>query len=321
MSLTPMKKANLLMILVVFFWGLSYLFTKQGLLTLPPLTFLALRFGLGFTAAAIIFFKHLSKTNKKTLYGGAILGFFLFLTMTGVYFGLQFTTISNAGFLGSLTVIFVPILSAIIYRKLPEKKMIIGSISATIGIALLTLESTSGIGIGDLICILAAVAYAGHILIAKRLTGLKGVDALSLGITQLGFTFVYGLVGALLFETPQLPETPGAWAAVIFLGLFCTAFGFVGQIVAQKYTTPAHVGLIFSLEPVFAAMFAYLFASEQLLPIQALGAAIVFFSVLFVETDLKELRKPKEKKKAKTTSLSFERQHAEKPIKENKGLK
>ncbi len=290
MTLTPMKKANLLLLLVVFFWGLSYLFTKNGLETLPPFTFLALRFGLGFAAAALIFLKHFLKINKETFLGGAILGFFLFLTLGCVYFGLQYTTISNAGFLGSLTVIFVPILSAIVYRKLPEKKILIGSVAATVGIAFLTLESKSGFGIGDFICILAAVAYASHILIAKRLMNVKETDALNLGIVQLGFAFLYATVCAFLFETPHLPATTEAWAAVIFLALFCTAFGFVGQVVAQKYTTPAHVGLIFALEPVFASAFAYLFASEQLLPIQIIGAAIVFVSVLYVETDLKELR-------------------------------
>ncbi|MBZ3935458.1 DMT family transporter [Methanimicrococcus blatticola] len=290
MTLTPMKKANLLLLLVVFVWGLSYLFTKSGLQTLPPFTFLALRFGLGFIVAALVFIKHFSKINKKTLIGGSILGLFLFLTLACVYFGLQYTTISNAGFLGSLTVIFVPILSSIVYRKLPEKKIIIGSITATVGIALLTLESRTGFGIGDFICILAAVAYASHILIAKRLTNNKEIDALNLGIVQLGFTALYGTICAFLLETPHLPATESAWTAVLFLALFCTAFGFVGQVVAQKYTTPAHVGLIFALEPVFASAFAYLFASEELLPIQIVGAAIVFISVLYVETDIKELR-------------------------------
>ncbi|WNY22741.1 hypothetical protein MmiHf6_00260 [Methanimicrococcus hongohii] len=296
MKLTPMKKANLLLLLVVFFWGLSYLFTKNGLETLPPFTFLALRFGIGFAVAALIFIKPLSKINRQTIFGAAILGFFLFLTLAGVYFGLQYTTISNAGFLGSLTVIFVPILSAIVYRKLPEKKIIIGSVAATIGIALLTLESKGGFGPGDFICVLAAVAYATHILIAKRLTSIKEIDALNLGITQLGFTFIYGTICAFLFETPHLPTTESAWVSVLFLALFCTAFGFVGQVVAQKYTTPAHVGLIFALEPVFASIFAYLFASEQLLPIQVVGAAIVFISVLYVETDLKELHKKQDPK-------------------------
>jgi len=298
MTLTPLKKANLLLLLVVFFWGLSYLFTKQGLVTLPPFTFLALRFGLGFTVAALIFFKRLTKTNKRTICGGAILGFFLFLTLTGVYFGLQYTTISNAGFLGSLTVIFVPILSSIIYRKLPEKKIIIGSISATIGIILLTLMSASGIGAGDIMCIMAAVMYAGHILIAKRLTDIKKIETLNLGIVQIGFTCLYSVICAFLFETPHLPETAEVWRAVIFVGIFCSAFGFVGQIVAQKHTTPAHVGLIFSLEPVFAAIFAYLFAAEQLLPIQVAGAVIVFLSVLFVETDLEKILKREKKTKS-----------------------
>ncbi|MCL2862981.1 MAG: DMT family transporter [Methanimicrococcus sp.] len=297
MTLTLQKKANLLLLLIVFFWGLSYLFTKQGLLTLPPFTFLALRFGLGFTVAALVFYKRLTRINKQTICGGVILGFFLFLTLTGVYFGLQYTTISNAGFLGSLTVIFVPILFSVVYRKLPEKKIIIGSITATIGIILLISKSETGAGIGDILCIMAAAAYACHILIAKRFTDVKEIDALTLGIVQIGFTCLYSVICAFLFETPYLPETAEAWRAIIFVGIFCSAFGFIGQIVAQKYTSPVHVGLIFSLEPVFASAFAYMFAAEQLLPIQIIGAVIVLLSVLFVETDFKGLLKSEKRKK------------------------
>ncbi|MDR2943803.1 MAG: DMT family transporter [Methanosarcinales archaeon] len=291
MALTPMRKASFLLLLVVFVWGMSYLFTKRGLETLPPFTFLTFRFCLGFTAAGLLFMKHFSKINKKTLIGGAVLGFFLFLTLGCVYFGLRYTTISNAGFLGSLSVVFVPILSAIVYRKLPEKKILIGSTAAAIGIALLTLESKAGFSIGDFICIGAAVAYAGHILMTKHLTSIKEIDALNLGIVQLGFTGIYGAVCALLFEEPYLPTAAEEWTAILFLAFFCTAFGFTGQVVAQKHITPAHVGLLFSLEPVFAALFAYLFASEQLLPIQIIGAAIVFCSVLYVEADLKGFKR------------------------------
>lgn len=285
MAFSPAKKANLLMLIVVFFWGLSYLFTRQGLESLSVFNFIALRFGVGFVAAALIFAKHFSAVNKKTIYGGAVLGFFLFLVFTGLNYGIQFTTISNAGFLGSLTVLFVPILSSLIDRKRPEKKIVVGSLSATAGIALLTLESAAGFGFGDLICILAAAFYAGHILMTKRLTEQKETDALNLGIAQLGFTCLYGIAATFLFETPQLPQNTQAWTAVLFLGLFCTAFGFVAQTLAQKDTTPSHIGLIFALEPVFAAIFAWLFVSEELLPIQILGAAVVFASVLAVETD------------------------------------
>ncbi|MCL2142617.1 MAG: DMT family transporter [Methanimicrococcus sp.] len=299
MTLSPLKKANMLMFLVVFFWGMSYLFTKQGLHTLPVFNFIVLRFGIGFIAAVLIFPRHFSKINKKTIKGGAILGFFLFLAIFGLNYGIQFTTISNAGFLGSMTVLFVPILSAIFFRKFPEKKIIAACLSAVIGIALLTLNSAAGVGLGDLVCLVAASTYASHIIITKRLNDTKGMDTLNLGISQLGFTALYALFFSIIFETPHLPTTTDAWISVLFLGILCSAFGFISQVVAQKYTTPAHVGLIFALEPVFAAFFASVFAGEKLFLIQIVGAAIVFMSVIFVQVDIKEwIQKRKTKKES-----------------------
>nr|WP_240381131.1 EamA family transporter [Bacillus mycoides] len=45
--------------------------------------------------------------------------------------------------------------------------------------------------------------------------------------------------------------------------------------MAQKYTTSTHTGLIFSLEPVFSALFAYVFMNE-LLPLKGyIGAVLI----------------------------------------------
>lgn len=290
------KKADFLMVLAVVFWGASYVFTKYGLSDLPVFTFISIRMALGFVIAALVCYKTFSKVNTKTLVGGAILGMFLFLTLTGTNYGLLYTPISNAVFLISLTALFVPLISTIIYRKLPEKKIIIGSLAATVGIILLTFTSAAGIGRGDILCITASVIYAGHILFAKKWVEKEGVNPLNLGIAQLGFTALYGTVAAFLFEEPCLPETADVWMAVLFLGLFSVAFGCVAQIVAQKHTSAAHIGLIFALEPLFGAAFAFLIYGEMLLPLQIVGGAIVFSSVVWIETNRKDFRKIRKKK-------------------------
>ncbi|WP_239984792.1 DMT family transporter [Sporolactobacillus pectinivorans] len=78
---------------------------------------------------------------------------------------------------------------------------------------------------------------------------------------------VFGGLFALFFEKLQLPSTMGSWSAVLMLSIVCSVFGYVVQSIAQKYTTPTHTGLIFSLEPVFTTLFAYLFMNE-LMPLK-----------------------------------------------------
>lgn len=110
-------KAELMLLVVTLFWGSSYIFMKMGLGTLGEFNLIALRFGLAFILAAVIFHKRLRKADIKTLKYGALLGFLLLGVFTCITFGLKTTTTSNAGFLVALTVIFVPILDRVLFKK------------------------------------------------------------------------------------------------------------------------------------------------------------------------------------------------------------
>ena len=94
-----------------------------------------------------------------------------------------------------------------------------------------------------------------------------------------------GLVLALSFvlETPCLPKTPGVWAAAVFLGILCTGVAFVVQTVQQQYTSASHVGLIFTLEPLFSAVVAYFLADEVLSARGYVGAALMMSSLILME--------------------------------------
>jgi drug/metabolite transporter (DMT)-like permease len=274
-------KAELSLLLVTMFWGSSYLFMKMGLNALEEFNLIALRFGLAFIVAGLIFNKRLRKVDTKTLKYGAILGFLLLGVFVCITFGLKTTTTSNAGFLVALTVIFVPMLEVFVFRKRAPLQQLFGSVLAIGGIGLLTLHSSLQIQPGDFLCILAALFYAVHIMVTGR--AVKGCDTLNLGIVQLGFVGGYAMILSIFFGTPALPSSLPGWIAILALGILCSACGFILQPVAQKYTSPTRTGLIFSLEPVFAAFFGYWFAGEQLTPQGYAGAALVLLGILVSE--------------------------------------
>jgi drug/metabolite transporter (DMT)-like permease len=274
-------KAELLLLVVTLFWGSSYIFMKMGLGTLGEFNLIALRFGLAFILATVIFHKRLRQVDIKTIKYGALLGFLLLGVFTCITFGLKTTTTSNAGFLVALTVIFVPILDRVIFKKRIASAQVFGSILAIAGIGLLTLNATLSIGPGDFLCILSAVFYAVQILFTGK--AVKECDSLNIGILQLGFAGGFALVLSALFETPSLPSTLPAWIAILALGILCSACGFILQPIAQKYTSPARTGLIFSLEPVFAALFGYWFAAEKLSMQGYAGAALVLLGIVASE--------------------------------------
>lgn len=274
-----------MLIIVTVFWGSSYLFMKMGLVVLQEFNLIALRFGIAFILAGIIYYRRILRADFKTVKYGFIMGTILFGVFAAVTFGVKQTSTSNAGFLVSLTVIFVPLLVAIFFRKLPEKRIVFGVALALIGIGLLTLTNKFNINSGDLLCILTALFYATHIIVTGKLT--RAVDSITLGILQLGFTAAWGLLFSIFLETPQLPSTSGSWISVLGLGIFCSAIGFIGQTAAQKYTTPTNTGLIFSLEPVFAAIIGNVFLDEILTPKGYLGATLVLLGVLTTQVDFK----------------------------------
>ena len=290
-------RADGILILVTLCWGVSYLLMDISLEELDPFTLNAFRFLGAFAIAALVSFKKIRTVNKTTLKYSLLVGFALVFVYIGATLGVKYTSLSNSGFLCALTVVFTPILAWLFFKKAPGKKLTFVVILCFIGIALLTLGDDFSINMehlkGDLLCLMCAVAYAADLLLTEKAVSHEEVDAYNLGVFQLGVTGALNLIMALIVETPQAPQTMEVWSAVIFLSVFCTGVAFVLQPVAQQYTTASHVGVIFTLEPVFAAVVAYFFAGEILSFKAYLGAALMLASIFIMEIDFKTLKKKK----------------------------
>ncbi len=295
--MTKQVRADGILILVTLCWGVSYLLMDISLVELDPFTLNAFRFLGAFAIAALISFKKIKTVNKTTLKYSLLVGFALVFVYIGATFGVKYTSLSNSGFLCALTVIFTPILGWLFFRKSPGKKLTFVVILCFVGIALLTLGDDFSINMnhlkGDLLCLMCAVAYAVDLLLTEKAVSHEEVDAYNLGVFQLGVTGTLNLIMAFIVETPQLPETGQVWGAVIFLSVFCTGVAFVLQPVAQQYTTASHVGVIFTLEPVFAAIVAYFFAGEVLSAKAYIGAVLMLASILIMEIDFKSFGRKK----------------------------
>jgi len=276
-------KADLALILVTMFWGASCLLTKIGLSGLEPLTMMALRFIFAFVLSAAIFWKRIASSGLTTVKYAAILSGILFIVYAFMTYGVKYTTASNAGFLTCLESVFIPIFAFVFLKQKQEKKVIFSICLAFVGVMLLSFNATLKINIGDVLCILCSVAFAVHILVMGTYT--KRVDSLALGVLQLGFAGIYSLVAAFFFETPGFPQTTSSWVILLTLSIFCTAVGFIVQSVAQKYTTPSHTGLIFTMEPAFAAFFAFIFLGEVLAVRGYIGEVLMIISILIVEVE------------------------------------
>ena len=295
--MTTQLKADLMLLSVTFFWGISYWLIDVSLAVMDPFTLNSYRFLIAFFIALAFAYPKLKSVNKITLKYSAILGIALVFVYIGATFAVRYTSLSNAGFLCALTVVITPILGFIFLKQRPEKKLIFVVIICLIGIGLLTLNEELKPALGDLFAIMAAFAYALHLLITESAVKKEGVNVFQLGVFQLGFTGIFNLILALIIEEPVMPKTPGVWGAVLFLAIFCTGLAFIIQVLAQQYTSASHVGVIFSLEPVFAGFVAFFLAGEVLAPRAYFGAALLVSSLFIMELDIPKIIRTIEKKR------------------------
>lgn len=273
------KYAQLFSVTVPLAWGMSYIFMALGASEIPAIELVALRCGLAFLALILIFYRRLQKNfSWKLMTYSALAGALLFAVFYFLVVGVIDTSSSTAGFLASTTVVIVPIFQAIMTRKLPNVKTIVAILIVLLGLYLLTGADLSQLNFGAAMCLLSAALYALYIILSK--TFVDKVDAMSLGIWQLGFSSLYALIGTFSLETPVLPHSSTVWFSVLGLALLCSAYGWVMQTTVQSYVSAEFTSVMFALEPIFAAVFAFLFFGEWLSGLAFLGTGLIFIGVL-----------------------------------------
>ena len=277
-------KANILLLIITIFWGSSFIIMKNELDNISPFNLISLRFAIAFIISVLIFHKNLVKLNFKAVKNSFILGFLLFLVFSLMTIGINLTSASNAGFIMGLTVVMIPALIVLFFKQNIDKKLILSICISVTGISLVTLKDNLSFNIGDLLCIMSAIFSALHIIYTDKLT--KEVDSINLGIMQFGFVAFFSFLVSVIFENPVLPQTSSSWGAILLLSVFCTAIAIIVQTIAQKHTTATNTGLIFSLEPVSAAFFAYIIAGEVLSIQGYIGSIILLTGILSAQIDL-----------------------------------
>ena len=277
------RKADLLLLMVTGFWGVSYFLVDLCLTDLQPLTLNAFRFLVAFFLLGAVFFKKMRPISRETLKYSLLVGVFLALVYICCTYGILYTSISNAGFICALPAVTTPLLQFFFTGEKPGRRLTVSLVLCTVGLALMTLNEAFRPALGDVICMGVALFYALDLIYTEKAVSRPAVDPLQMGVLELGVVGVIMLTLALFLEQPHWPSTPVFWGSALFLALFCTGFAFVVQTVQQQYTSASHVGLIFTLEPLFSAVVAYFLADEVLLPRAYIGAALMLSSLILME--------------------------------------
>lgn len=274
-------KAEVLLALTALIWGSSFVIVKAALADIPPFPFIAARFTLaGLLMLLVMARGHLP---RATMGPGLLLGALLFLGYAFQTYGLVYTTPAKSAFITGSSVILVPLISLFHGYRLRIASAG-GALLGLVGLYYLVLPSGVGsVNRGDVLTLFGAIAFAVHIVLVGNYTSRFSVRHLA----PIQILIVAGCAIVVAAFTPstvlQIHWTWRMAAAIVVTALFATAFAFSAQVWAQQYTLPAHTALIFSLEPVFAALASRIVLKEHLAGTVLLGSGLILAGMVISE--------------------------------------
>ena len=277
------------LILTTVLWGTSFIITKNITQDLPVFLYLGIRFLIGLIGF-IPFILHLKHLNKKIVIMAFITGILFFFGMAFQTYGLQSTTAGKAGFITGLSTVMVPFLVWLGSKKRINVRIWIAVILSVIGMAFLLLEGETGgmLIVDDILVVICAFFFAVYYVLNGKYVRLSDVYLYS--IIQMLVISVSSFLCSLLFrESYDLLSTPlNFWVVMIYMGIGVMTLTFIFQNWSQQYQDATTAAIIFTLEPVFAALFGFLIGNETLSLFGWIGCGLIFAAILI--TVLKNTR-------------------------------
>lgn len=276
--------AFLALLVMTAAWGSTFFLIKDVVTRIPVADLLAIRFAIASVALALIAAPRLRLSRTVLMYGsllGLLYGSAQILQTTG----LAHTAASVSGFVTGLYVVVTPLLTALLLRRRIPRLTWLAAILATVGLGVLALHGFA-LGYGELLTLVAAVIYAGHVVALGQFSTPE--TTLSLSLVQL---IVITLVSAIAAWWPttgsgagiQLPNSAGDWLIVLYLALIASAMTMVLQTWAQAHIEPSRAAVIMAMEPVWAAAFAVALGGETITVRMIIGGLAIVSAMYLVE--------------------------------------
>ncbi|AZR42766.1 DMT family transporter [Marinobacter salarius] len=297
MPLSNTHKSDLLLVVVTLMAAISWIFSKEAVLLMPPLMFMALRFLLAGSVLAVIAWPSLKRLSldqfKRSAGVGLVFGVAMSFWVMGLF---HVTHIGEGAFLTSLGVVIVPVIARVIFQEAQPLSTWFAIPVAVGGLALLSLKNGFRPEIGQIFFVVAAFIFALYFTLNTRAANQRTVinhrgesvekhrvPALPLTTIALLTVGTVTLTESVLLEpwTPTLENFSGILAGwVIASAVVGTAGRFLLQTYAQSLATHSHGVVILVLEPVWVALFAAGWFSESMSTTQLAGCGLIFLALL-----------------------------------------
>lgn len=288
-----MEKKGLFLVLLILgtaFWGVSFSVTKLAIGEGQSALFLSYRFLLATLVLSMVFWKQVRALGWTSIKTGVTLAIPL---MMGIYLqtlGITHTSASQCSFVAGLTVVIIPVLKLIIYKKSAPLKIWIAAFVALGGLFVIAIKDDFRIGIGDLYTIAGAFCFAAYLIQTERESKMRDI------IPSIVPMFGSCALLALFVTTGDqpiawVPQASTFWIGVLFCALFSTAYMYTISNISQKYISAERVAIIYLFEPIFGAIAAYFILGENITSRLLIGGGLIFLATLIAEMKLSFPRK------------------------------
>ncbi len=277
----PSRIAEGALLLITAIWGTTFPLLRTTLRLLDPYDIIALRFTIAGVVLAVIYWRRLLSLDRTAVWDSARTGLFMVAGYLTQAIGLTTTSSPRSAFLTGTAVVFVPFIAFLVLRTGVALGEAAGVLLAFVGLMLFYADAGLTLRTGDLWTLAGAIAFAFQVVytnVAARRSDPFVVSALqALVAAAVGWIFV-GARGGLSVRMEAIP-----WGRVLYLGLIATAFILALQTWALGKTKPVRAGVIYSLEPVFAAVVAMAFFGEEMSAREVAASGAILLGVLVAE--------------------------------------
>jgi len=294
---SPSLKADAALVGLALMWGTSHVISKDVLATHSPFFYTSARFGLAAVGFILLFARHLRRSGRREVVEGVVLGLLIFAGISFYNAGMVYTSASKAGFITGLYLVFTPLLSFALFGVRPSRDNLAGLALAMAGFSLLSFpRGGETVNWGDVLLLCAALAWASHIVTTSAyarhsdIRTLAAVQVMTVAVLAIIAHVTLGWLASAAVDSQTLPRllaiearaNPLTWrfaAQIGYMAVMVTLVAALVQTWAQGRMAPTHAAILYALEPVSAAVFAYLAFGERLGWRGSLGAAVILAGV------------------------------------------
>jgi len=274
------------LIFIAIVWGSTFPVVKLSLNFIDPISFNVFRFAVATLALLPFIFR---KINKRDALYGSLVGIPLFAGFATQTIGLEYTSPSMSGLITGMYVILTPILSILVLRTKVDMIKIYLAVGAFAGMALMTVSSTSGEALGNVLTVGTAFSYALQLILTERYLR-KGNPLVFTFFQMLAVTVLSLLISPGSIMKVGILSNSYVLFSVLFNGILGSSFAIWLMSVSVQNTNAYVSAMILVMESVVAVLVSTFFFHFPLTNQMIIGGTIIVISmVLAVNRENKKI--------------------------------